>query len=246
MLLNISNLNVNIKHNKIINCLDLSVKEGEVHAIMGPNGTGKSTLVNTICGRNEHKIIDGKILFFNQSIKTLSCDQRARLGIFMSFQHPVEIPGVNCNNFLRSSINAIRKEQKLKDITPIKLNRLIKEKANLLDIDCKLLKRDVNHGFSGGEKKKFEILQMLLLNPKIAILDEIDSGLDIDSLRIISKNINIFRNKKKSIIIITHYNRIFNYVTPDIVHIFNNGKIIRSGDVGLAKEVESKGYNNFK
>lgn len=246
MLLEVSNLSVGANGKKILTNLNLNINKGEVHTIMGPNGTGKSTLANVISGKDGYDITNGSIKLSSKDLSQIPSDERARLGIFMSFQHPIEIPGVSWNSFLKASINAVRKEQGKEDISSVDFMKELKEKAELLDIDFKLLKRDVNHGFSGGEKKKFEILQMLLLKPKLVILDEIDSGLDVDALKVISKNINDFRSKENSIIIITHYNRLLDYVVPDFVHIFSNGTIVKSGDKKLAKEVEDQGYDDFK
>ncbi|MBY0580767.1 MAG: Fe-S cluster assembly ATPase SufC [Rickettsiales bacterium] len=246
MLLEVSNLSVSANGKKILANLNLNINKGEVHTIMGPNGTGKSTLANVITGKDGYDITDGRIILSSKDVSHIPSDERARLGIFMSFQHPIEIPGVSWNSFLKASINSVRKEHGKVDITPTDFMKKLKENAELLEIDYKLLKRDVNHGFSGGEKKKFEILQMLLLEPKLVILDEIDSGLDVDALRIIAKNINNFRSKENSIIIITHYNRLLDYVIPDFVHIFSGGTIVKSGDKNLAKEVEEQGYDDFK
>jgi Fe-S cluster assembly ATP-binding protein len=246
MLLEVSNLSVSANGKKILANLNLNINKGEVHTIMGPNGTGKSTLANVITGKDGYDITDGRIILSSKDVSHIPSDERARLGIFMSFQHPIEIPGVSWNSFLKASINSVRKEHGKVDITPTDFMKKLKENAELLEIDYKLLKRDVNHGFSGGEKKKFEILQMLLLEPKLVILDEIDSGLDVDALRIIAKNINNFRSKENSIIIITHYNRLLDYVIPDFVHIFSGGSIVKSGDKNLAKEVEEQGYDDFK
>jgi Fe-S cluster assembly ATP-binding protein len=246
MLLEVSNLSVSANGKKILANLNLNINKGEVHTIMGPNGTGKSTLANVITGKDGYDITDGRIILSSKDVSHIPSDERARLGIFMSFQHPIEIPGVSWNSFLKASINSVRKEHGKVDITPTDFMKKLKENAELLEIDYKLLKRDVNHGFSGGEKKKFEILQMLLLEPKLVILDEIDSGLDVDALRIIAKNINNFRSKENSIIIITHYNRLLDYVIPDFVHIFSGGSIVKSGNKNLAKEVEEQGYDDFK
>ena len=246
MLLEISNLSASADNKKILNNLNLSIKKGEVHAIMGPNGTGKSTLANVISGKDGYDITNGSIKLSSKDLSQIPSDERARMGIFMSFQHPIEIPGVSWNSFLKASINSIRKDQGKEDISPIDFMKELKEKAELLEIDYKLLKRDVNHGFSGGEKKKFEILQMLLLKPKFAILDELDSGLDVDALKIIAKNINAYKNPESSFLIITHYNRILDYIIPDFVHILSKNGIIKSGDKKLAKEVENQGYDDFK
>jgi len=246
MLLEVSNLSVSANGKKILANLNLNINKGEVHTIMGPNGTGKSTLANVITGKDGYDITDGRIILSSKDVSHIPSDERARLGIFMSFQHPIEIPGVSWNSFLKASINSVRKEHGKVDITPTDFMKKLKENAELLEIDYKLLKRDVNHGFSGGEKKKFEILQMLLLEPKLVILDEIDSGLDVDALKIIAKNINNFRSNENSIIIITHYNRLLDYVIPDFVHIFSGGAIVKSGDKNLAKEVEEQGYDDFK
>lgn len=245
MLLEVSNLSVSISSSQILNDLSLNIKKGEVHAIMGPNGAGKSTLANIIMGQDGFNITKGKISLSSKDLFKFSLSQRACLGVFTSFQHPVEIPGVSWHSFLKASINAVRKEQKKKDITSIAFIKELKKNTSLLQIDYSLLKRDVNYGFSGGEKKKFEILQMLLLKPKLVILDEIDSGLDVDALKIITKAINLFKNKENSIIIITHYNRLLDYVTPDFVHILSYGRIIKSGDKNLAKRVEEKGYDGL-
>ena len=245
MLLEISKLKVNVSNKEIIKSLNLKVKLGEVHAIMGPNGTGKSTLANVIAGKSGYQVLDGKVVYNGKNIKNMDIDERARLGIFMSFQYPVEIPGVDWSSFLKVSLNAIRKQNSEEEIDTIAFLKDLKEKASFLGIDESFLKRSVNHGFSGGEKKKFEVLQMLMLKPKLVILDEVDSGLDVDVLRIVSKNIKKYHNKNNAIIIITHYQRLLDYITPDYVHIFCDGKIVKSGDKQLAKQVELEGYDGL-
>ena len=245
MLLEISKLKVNVSNKEIIKSLNLKVKLGEVHAIMGPNGTGKSTLANVITGKSGYQVLDGKVGYNGKNIKNMDIDERARLGIFMSFQYPVEIPGVDWSSFLKASVNAVRKQNNEEEIDTIAFLKDLKEKASFLGIDESFLKRSVNHGFSGGEKKKFEVLQMLMLKPKLVILDEVDSGLDVDVLKIMSKNIRKYHNKNNAIIIITHYQRLLDYITPDYVHIFCDGKIVKSGDKQLAKQVELKGYDKL-
>jgi len=243
MLLEVSNLSAGANGKKIINHLNLNIRAGEIHVFMGPNGAGKSTLANIIAGRQGYDIMNGDIKLLKQNINLLPCDERARMGLFMSFQHPVEIPGVSWNSFLKTIVSSIRKEDSTIKFNTIDFIQNLRQKAQLLNIDINLLKRDVNHDFSGGEKKKFEILQMLLLNPKLSILDEIDSGLDIDALKIISKNINSFTSKQNALLIITHYTRILNYIIPDFVHIFSKGTIIKSGTKDLAIQIEEKGYD---
>ncbi len=245
MLLEISKLKVNVSNKEIIKSLNLKVKLGEVHAIMGPNGTGKSTLANVIAGKSGYQVLDGKVGYNGKNIKDMDIDERARLGIFMSFQYPVEIPGVDWSSFLKASVNAVRKQNNEEEIDTIAFLKDLKEKASFLGIDESFLKRSVNHGFSGGEKKKFEVLQMLMLKPKLVILDEVDSGLDVDVLKIMSKNIRKYHNKNNAIIIITHYQRLLDYITPDYVHIFYDGKIVKSSDKQIAKQVELEGYDGL-
>lgn len=245
-MLKIENLYAEVDNNKILNGINLSVNQGSVHAIMGPNGTGKSTLSNILAGKQDYKITQGKIDFCGQNLFDLTIDQRAKAGIFLSFQYPVEIPGVSFMSFLKFAVNNIRKSNGLEELDGIEFLKLIRENAAKLSIKDEMLKRSVNEGFSGGEKKRFEALQMLLLKPKLAILDETDSGLDVDALQIVSEAINYLKtNNNTAFIIITHYQRILNYIQPDHVHILNHGKIIKSGDANLAKLVEETGYEKY-
>ncbi len=244
-MLNIKKLHVTVDNKEIIKDLDLKIGSGEIHAIMGKNGTGKSTLAHTIAGKEGYNISSGSIKFSDQDLSQLDITQRAHAGIFLGFQYPVEIPGVTCMNFLRSIINSKQKSLGLKELDPTTLLRLIKAKAATLNIDDSMLKRSVNQGFSGGEKKRFEALQILLLEPKLIILDEPDSGLDIDALKTVALAINSLKNDNRSFLIITHYQRLLDYITPDHVHIFDNGKIIQSGGIELANLLEKEGYNAF-
>ena len=243
-MLNIKNLKVSVENKLILNDLNLKINPGEVHAIMGPNGSGKSTLANVLSGKKGYEI-QGEILFDELNINDIAVEERAQKGIFLAFQYPVEIPGVNTNVFLRTSLNSIRKSKGEKELDTLTFLKLIKEKAKELGIDEKFLSRQLNVGFSGGEKKKNEILQMSILDPKLSILDETDSGLDIDALRIVSEGVNSLRNNKKSFLIITHYQRLLDYIKPDFVHVLKNGQIIKSGDYELAKELEKVGYEDF-
>ena len=242
-MLNIKNLIVKIGDKTIINDLNLNVKPGEIHAIMGPNGSGKSTLSSVIAGNEDYTISKGEILFNGNNINDLSPEQRAHKGIFLSFQYPIEIPGISVINFLKTSINETRKANNLEPLSSKDLLKLIKEKQDLLKIDTQFLSRSLNHGFSGGEKKRNEIFQMAMLNPKLAILDETDSGLDIDALKIVANGINSLTNSKNSIILITHYQRLLDYIKPDYVHVLYEGKIVKSGDKSLALTLEKKGYD---
>ena len=243
-MLELKNLKASIGDKSIIKGLNLNIKAGEVHAIMGPNGSGKSTLANVLSGKNGYEI-SGSLKFEGQNLNEIPIEERARKGIFLAFQYPLEIPGVNTNNFLKTSLNTIRKSKGEKNLDTITLLKLIKEKASELNIDEKFLSRHLNVGFSGGEKKKNEILQMKLLEPKLAILDETDSGLDIDALRIVADGVDSYKSKKNSFLIITHYQRLLDYIKPDFVHVLMNGKIIKSGGPELALELEKKGYENF-
>ena len=241
-MLKIKNLNAGVDDKNILNNINLNINSGEFHVIMGTNGTGKSTLGNVLAGKDNYNIHSGDIIYKNKSIIDLSPDERAHEGIFMSFQYPVSIPGVNTMHFLRTAVNSIRKSKNQDEIEPGDFIKLFKEKLELIGLKSEFSKRSVNDGFSGGEKKRFEIIQMLLLNPDLIILDETDSGLDIDAIRIVSNGINAFRDKNKSFILITHYNRILNYLKPDFVHVMLNGTIVKSGGRELAVELEKKGY----
>ena len=244
-LLQIKNLSVSVGDEKILNNLSLTINAGEVHAIMGPNGSGKSTLSYVLSGREGYEILEGEIIFKGQSILDLGADERSRLGMFLAFQYPIELPGVTSMNFLKTMINSIRKAKGLKDLDGLEIVKLVKEKSKQLDISSDMLKRFVNVGFSGGEKKRFEILQMSLLEPELAVLDETDSGLDIDALRIVGKGVTGLRNNERSMLVITHYQRLLDYIVPDFVHILANGKIYESGGPELAKIVEKEGYKRY-
>ena len=243
-MLKISNLTANIEDRNILAGLNLTIKPGEVHAIMGPNGSGKSTLSNILSGKKGYKI-SGEITYENKNLFDLEIEERAHNGIFLAFQYPLEIPGVNNNTFLKTSLNSIKKFRGEKEVDAIEFLKLAKEKAKKLKFDENILSRQLNVGFSGGEKKKNEILQMSILDPKLSILDETDSGLDIDALKIVSDGVNSMRNKDNAFLIITHYQRLLNYIKPDYVHVLIDGKIVKSGGPELALELEEKGYKNF-
>ena len=243
-MLQINNLHARIEDGaEILKGINLEIKPGEVHAIMGPNGAGKSTLSSVIAGREDYEITEGEILFEGEDIVEDAPEERAQKGIFMSFQYPVEIPGVSVTNFIRTAINETRKANGLEEMPTKDMMALIKEKSELLGIKKDFLSRSLNEGFSGGEKKRNEIFQMLMLNPKLAILDETDSGLDIDALRIVSEGVNAFKNEGNAVLLITHYQRLLNYIQPDFVHVLADGKIIKTGDRALALELEEKGYD---
>jgi Fe-S cluster assembly ATP-binding protein len=244
-MLSIQNLKAKIDNKEILKGLNLKINAGEVHAIMGPNGSGKSTLSNILSGKKGYEI-EGTIDFNNENLLNLETEERAHKGIFLAFQYPLEIPGVNTNTFLKTSLNAIKKARGEKELDALEFLKLIKEKSKELKFDEKILSRQLNVGFSGGEKKKNEILQMSILNPKLSILDETDSGLDIDALRIVSEGVNSLRTKDNSFLIITHYQRLLDYIKPDFVHVLKNGQIIKSGGPELAMDLEKKGYEDFE
>jgi Fe-S cluster assembly ATP-binding protein len=243
-MLTIKDLKANIDNKEILKGLNLEIKPGEVHAIMGPNGSGKSTLSNVLSGKKGYTVT-GEVKYFNENLLDLEIEERAHKGIFLAFQYPLEIPGVNTNIFLKTSLNAIKKAKGEKELDAIEFLKLVKQKAAELKFDEKILSRQLNVGFSGGEKKKNEILQMSILNPKLSILDETDSGLDIDALKVVSEGVNALRSKDSSFLIITHYQRLLNYIKPDFVHVLINGKIVKSGGSELALELESKGYETL-
>ena len=245
-LLEIKNLKVKIEGKDILKGLDLSVKPGEVHAIMGPNGSGKSTLASVLAGRDEYEVTGGQVLYKGNNILDLSPEERARMGLFLAFQYPVEIPGVTNANFLKTALNEIRKSKNLTPLDSKDFLILMKEKMKLVEIDKSMTQRSVNEGFSGGEKKRNEIFQMAMLEPELSILDETDSGLDIDALRIVANGVNALRNKERSFIVITHYQRLLDYIVPDFVHVLYNGRIVKSGTKDLALELEERGYDWIK
>lgn len=245
-MLKIKNLHASVEDKKILQGINLEVNPGEVHAIMGPNGSGKSTLAAVIAGKEDYEVTKGNIEFNNEDIEELSAEERAHKGIFLSFQYPVEIPGVSVTNFIKTAINESRKAQGLADMPAKDMLKLIREKADLLEIDRRFLSRSLNEGFSGGEKKRNEIFQMAMLDPKLAILDETDSGLDIDALRIVANGVNKLKSADKAVVVITHYQRLLDYIVPDFVHVLHNGKIVKSGPKELAHQLEEKGYDWIK
>ena len=245
-MLSIKNLHAKVEDKDILNGINLEVKAGEVHAIMGPNGSGKSTLASIIAGKEEYEITSGDIDLNGESIEDLSAEERAHKGIFLSFQYPVEIPGVSVTNFIKTAINETRKAKGQDEMPAKEMLKLLKDKSSLLEIDRKFLSRSINDGFSGGEKKRNEIFQMAMLEPSVAILDETDSGLDIDALRIVANGVNKLKSSENAVILITHYQRLLDYIVPDYVHVLYNGKIVKSGTKDLALELEAKGYDWIK
>ena len=245
-MLEIKNLYAKVEDKGILKGIDLEIKAGEVHAIMGPNGSGKSTLASVITGKEDYEMTEGQIIFEKENLEEVSPEERAHMGIFMSFQYPIEIPGVTTTNFIKTAINETRKARGEKDMSAKDMLKMLREKCNLLDIDQKFLSRSINDGFSGGEKKRNEIFQMAMLEPKLAILDEIDSGLDIDALKIVANGVNKLKSQDNAVMVITHYQRLLDHIIPDYVHVLFDGKIVKSGNKELAFELEKKGYDWIK
>lgn len=245
-MLSIKNLYSSVEGNEILKGINLEVKPGEIHAIMGPNGSGKSTLASVLAGREDYEVTQGSVEFDGKDLFEFEPEERSREGLFLAFQYPVEIPGVSNTNFMKACINAKRRHLGLDPIKPHEFLKLIKEKAALVDLDPKFLHRSVNEGFSGGEKKRNEIFQMAMLEPKLSIMDETDSGLDIDALKVVSKGVNALRNQNNAFVVITHYQRLLNYIVPDYVHVLYKGQIVKSGDKTLAHQLEEKGYDWIK
>ncbi|RKR14687.1 Fe-S cluster assembly ATP-binding protein [Maribacter vaceletii] len=245
-MLKINNLHAQVEDKEILKGINLEMKAGEVHAIMGPNGSGKSTLASVIAGKENFEVTDGSVELEGEDLEDISPEERAHKGVFLSFQYPVEIPGVSVTNFMKTAINESRKAKGLEEMPAKDMLKLIREKSELLEIDRKFLSRSLNEGFSGGEKKRNEIFQMAMLEPKLAILDETDSGLDIDALRIVANGVNKLKSKDNAVLVITHYQRLLDYIVPDFVHVLHNGKIVKSGGKELALELEEKGYDWLK
>jgi Fe-S cluster assembly ATP-binding protein len=241
-MLEITNLHVSIEDTEILKGVDLSVKAGEVHAIMGPNGSGKSTLANVLAGREEYEITEGSVTYEGEDLLDMDPEERAREGVFLAFQYPVELPGVSTMQFLRTAVNSIREHRGEPEMNVAEFMKLMREKAEFVNLDPKLMQRSVNEGFSGGEKKRAEIFHMATLDPRLAILDETDSGLDIDALKIVSEGVNKLRGPERAFVLITHYQRLLNYIEPDVVHILLDGRIVKSGGPELAEQLEAKGY----
>jgi Fe-S cluster assembly ATP-binding protein len=245
-LLEIKNLHVNVGDRKILNGLDLVVEKGAVHAIMGPNGSGKSTLAHVLAGKAGYEVVDGQVLFDGEDVLALEPDERAAKGLFLAFQYPLEIPGVATMNFLRTALNAQRRKRGQEELSAPDFNRRVFDVAGKLGIEREMLRRGVNVGFSGGEKKRNEILQMALLEPRLCVLDETDSGLDIDALKVVSEGVNRLRSPERSFVVITHYQRLLDYIVPDVVHVLSRGRIVRTGGKELAHELEAKGYAQYQ
>ena len=245
-MLSVKNLKASIEGNQILKGVDMEVKPGEIHAIMGPNGSGKSTLASVLTGREDYEIEEGEVLFDNQQLLEMEPEERARAGLFLAFQYPVEIPGVTMNNFMKQSVNEIRKAQGKEEMKSADFLKLMREKAKMVGIDDQMMKRAVNEGFSGGEKKRNEILQMALMEPKLSIMDETDSGLDIDALKTVANGVNQLSSNDNAFVIITHYQRLLNHIVPDYVHVLYDGQVVKSGDKDLAYELEEKGYDWLK
>jgi Fe-S cluster assembly ATP-binding protein len=245
-IISIKNLQARIEEKQILNGISLEVKPGEVHAIMGPNGSGKSTLASVLSGREEYEVTGGEVSFLGKDLLAMEPEVRAREGVFMAFQYPVEIPGVSTINFMKTALNKIREHRGLPALDAVAFLKVMKEKMKLVEIDQALLNRSLNEGFSGGEKKRNEIFQMAMLEPKLAILDETDSGLDIDALRIVSNGVNKLRNKDNAVVVVTHYQRLLEYIVPDYVHVLYKGRIVKSGTKELALELEARGYDWLK
>jgi Fe-S cluster assembly ATP-binding protein len=245
-MIHIENLQASIGDKEILKGINLDIKAGEVHAIMGPNGSGKSTLASVLAGRADYEVTGGSVSFFEKDLLELSPEERAREGLFLAFQYPVEIPGVSTTNFIKTAVNEIRKHRGEEPMDAVAFLKLMKEKMKLVNIDKDLTGRSLNEGFSGGEKKRNEIFQMAMLEPKFAILDETDSGLDIDALRIVANGVNALRNKDNAVLVVTHYQRLLDYIVPDFVHVLYNGRIVKSGTRELALELEEKGYDFIK
>lgn len=245
-MLTIRNLHAGIEEKNILNGINLDIKPGEVHAIMGPNGSGKSTLAAVLAGRKDFEVTEGSVEFLGKDLLNMSPEDRAGEGLFLGFQYPVEIPGLSTTNFIKTAVNEVRKYRGLESLDAVAFLKLMKEKMALMNIDQSLLSRSLNEGFSGGEKKRNEIFQMAMLQPKLAILDETDSGLDIDAIRIVAKGVNKLRNKDNAVLMITHYQRLLDYIIPDFVHVLYNGRIVKSGSKELALELEEKGYDFIK
>ena len=244
-MLEIKNLHAKVEEKDILKGVNLEIKSGEIHAIMGPNGSGKSTLASVITGKEEYEMTEGQIVFENENLEDVSPEDRAHKGIFMSFQYPIEIPGVTTTNFIKTAINETRKAQGEKEMSAKDMLQKLREKCDLLDINQKFLSRSINDGFSGGEKKRNEIFQMAMLEPKLAILDETDSGLDIDALKIVANGVNKLKSKDNAVLVITHYQRLLDYIKPDFIHVLSDGKIIKTGSADLGQKLEKTGYKNL-